>query len=234
VAIEDQDRAALSDLALGSGVTDWTGTVSASNLDFVNTSSTVLGTMTDPSGLYAPTQGLFTWPLPGPFMNPPVLDVISTEFLQHLAATVHVTPAALLNAGVALVHIVASDGVTPVGGAQLYAEFNYPGLPLTQSLSALQGGLTYQGETPVASNPPFPWYFYIGANGNGVEAYSPSSGVATSSAGLIVIVGPAPLTYTAGDQVFDQAYTAGTSGQNPVVVFGGKPGTVIDVFLKQD
>ncbi len=229
VEIIDQVRQADGYGPLGSGSTAWQGTYSAVHIDLVNTTLGLLGSVTDPSGLLAPSASVIALPTfasSGVAATP--IPVVSTAFMQHIAQVIGISYASMMSQGVALIHIVEADGVTPAAEQELFWMHNIPEGTLTPGF--------YQNAylTKLASNGPRdgpPYTFYLSADLNGVMAYS-NDAVATSSSGLVVIVAPPALLFPNSDGSNDEmVYTVNESGEDAFIVFGVQPGAVVDVFL---
>jgi hypothetical protein len=230
VSVIDQIRQTQGHGPLGSGGVAADGTYAAPHINLVNTTLGLIGSVTDPSGLLAPSAGIVALP---PFSASGTagapIPVVSVAFMQHIASVIHMPYATMMSQGVALIHIVqASDGQTPAAGEELYWWQK-------MLLGELTGGFfpnTYLTKMPF-SDPmnSAPYTYYLSADTNAALPYS-NGNIVTSASGLAVIVGPRPLIYTtvdAGPQ-YEMAYTASTAWGS-FITFAPQPGAVVDVYL---
>lgn len=203
VFMEDADRLQAGQSALQSNEVTWTGAFDIPNVNLVNT-LTLYGTVTDPSGLLAHSGGLLG---EAPFAVATTnvsLPVTSVEFIRHLAFYIHTPAETLIHQGVVLVHVVTTDGSSPLAG---------------MTLMHVYGTGTNQYET-YASSFGDSYVYYIGANVNGVLPNMVPSG--TTSSGLIVLVNPTSGTYTANNGL--------TNPFEHVELFA-RPDTVLSVLI---
>ena len=224
----DQIREAHDAGPLGSGETMWPGTYAVPEIDLVNTSLGLLGAVTDPSGLSAPSVGIVALPpfVPSGTSSTPIF-VLTTAFMEHVASVIGMPFATMMSQGVALIHVVESDGVTPANNQQL---FWLHGIPV----GTLQPGFYPSAsltELPFsATMTSAPYVYYLSSDLNGV-IFDNNGAVSTSSSGLVVVVGPPPLLSTASGSQYEMAYTSEESGEGTFVVFGVQPNAVVDVLL---
>lgn len=137
----------------------------------------------------------------------------------------------MMSQGVAIIHIVAGDGMTPVEGRQLFAQWDTPE-PSTQNMFSQNTFLTVLASTTETNATEPPYAYYMSADLGGVMNYS-NGDVSTSASGVVVIIGPPPLLYTSNGNTYETAYTVSTDW-GTMAVFGGQPGSVVDVFLPDE
>jgi hypothetical protein len=204
---------------LAFGALDATGTFDLLDVNLINTTLAVLGTVYDPSGLLALSGSNFGRP---PFHDhcdpsmPPAtgsclsgapLVVASTAFLRQLAAAMHEDTDAVLAQGVVLLHVTEADGVTGVSGAKIRHVY---GTGTNQSTPELTDGVYYLNADLTDS-------VHV------ISADDPSA--VTSSNGLIVRL-------NAGNA---QLYTATVNGAGTafeVHLNGSRPGSVLETFFR--